>query len=192
MSEDKADEIERRDECLVVLAGRNRRGRQEAAQELAVMARVDHELILEVADELIDALEFPEAQTRWECLDALSEIALDGPEAVAGAFEGAEDALFDERATSVRLAAFRFLTRYGLLGIEESRRAWPLLSEAIQCYHGGPEYRDMLICLMEFARGDIAPDVGDALVDRVKFDAENGSGFYRAYSSDICSLFAKA
>lgn len=177
-----------RDELVAELAGTNRRKRQEASHKLALMARQSPESVVEIADELIEALSLPEAQTRWECLDALSEIAEIDPEAVLDAFSGAEESLFDDGSASVRLAAFRFLTSYGSMAPECSDEAWPLINEAIQCYHGDPEYREMLVCLKKFAQGDIAENVKDALVARIGFDAENGRGFIRAYSSEICSI----
>ena len=187
MSDDFVDEIERRDELVLLLGGRNRRQRQEAAHELAGIARADSTLVGEVVDDLIAALEVSEAQTRWECLDALSEVVQAFPQCVEGAFDGAEESLFDEGSASARLAAFRFLSLYGSQSPEVSLRAWPLIREAVQCYHGDAEYRDMLICLLGFARGSIAPEVGDSLAECMAYDAKNGTGFYRAYSSEICA-----
>lgn len=187
MSDDFVDEIERRDELVLLLGGRNRRQRQEAAHELAGIARTDPTLIAEVTEDLIAALELPEAQTRWECLDALSEVVPEFPQRVEGAFDGAEESLFDEGSSSACLAAFRFLSLYGSQSAEASLRAWPLIREAVQCYHGDAEYRDMLICLLGFARGSIAPEVGDSLAECMAYDAKNGTGFYRAYSSEICA-----
>lgn len=187
MSDDFADMIERRDELTVLLGGRNRRQRQEAAHELASIARRNPSLVAEVVDDLIAALEMPEAQTRWECLEALSQVAPEYPQSVAEAFDGAENALFDEGSAVARLAAFRFLSLYGAQSTEASLRAWPLMREAIQCYHGDSEYREMLISLLGFARGNIATKVGDALSKCMAYDAKHGSGFYRAYSSEICA-----
>lgn len=180
--------VEARDELVAKLEGTNRRLRQDASHKLAEMARQDVNLVVGIVDVFIDALALPEAQTRWECLDALSEIAVVDPEAVLDAFAGAEDSLFDDGSASVRLAAFRFLTRYGAIASECSSEAWPLISEAVQCYHGDPEYREMLLCLKEFAQGDIADDVKELLADRMTFDAKNGRGFIRAYSTEICSI----
>lgn len=180
--------VEARDELVKRLEGTSRRQRQEASHKLAEMARRDVNLVVGIADVLIDALSLPEAQTRWECLDALSDIATVDPEAALDAFSGAEDSLFDDGSASVRLAAFRFLTRYGSLAPECSSEAWPLINEAVQCYHGDPEYREMLICLKQFVQGDIGDDVKESLVDRMAFDAKNGRGFMKAYSVEICAL----
>lgn len=189
----QAEELntEARDAWVRALEGTSRRARQEASHKLAAMARQNVELVAGIADVFIDALSLPEAQTRWECLDALSEIAEQDPEAVLDAFAGAEESLFEDGSASVRLAAFRFLTRYGAIAPECSAEAWPLIGEALQCYHGDPEYREMLVCLKHFALGDIGDDVMESLADRMSFDARNGRGFIRKYSSEICEMASR-
>ena len=187
MTQGQPIDTARRDELAAQLASPNRSRRQEASHELVAMAHVDAAAMMPIVDDLLQALELPEAQTRWECLDVLSEVVLIDPACAPAAFDGAEEALFDEGATATHLSAFRFLARYGSLDVEASRRSWPLMREAIQCYHGGPEYREMLVCLRDFARGSIASEVGEDLAKRMGFDAKNGSGFYRAYSAEICS-----
>ncbi|MBP3894747.1 MAG: hypothetical protein J6D34_12010 [Atopobiaceae bacterium] len=167
------------------LAGPRRRSRQEAAHMIALKAHEDVSQVVPYANELIDALYRPEAQTRWEVFDALGEIALVDPEAVAEGFDGAEASLFDEGSAAVRLAAFRFLCRLGASSEERSDMVWSLLDEAIQCYHGDPEYRDMLIALLEFAGGRLSDKTRDALVARVSFDAENGQSFIKGFSTQI-------
>jgi hypothetical protein len=62
---------------------------------------------------------------------------------------------------------------------------WHLLDEGVQCYHGDPEYRDMLSCLLDFAHGDLSEQTRAALIERVSFDAKQGHGYIRAYSGDI-------
>ena len=57
------------------LSGASRRRRQEVAHQLALTARARPELMLPHVDALVDALSRPEAQTRWEVLDALSAVA---------------------------------------------------------------------------------------------------------------------
>ena len=167
------------------LAGPRRRSRQEAAHMIALKAHEDVSQVVPYANELIDALYRPEAQTRWEVFDALGEIALVDPEAVAEGFDGAEASLFDEGSATVRLAAFRLLCRLGASSEERSDMVWSLLDEAIQCYHGDPEYRDMLIALLEFAGGRLSDKTRDALVARVSFDAENGQSFIKGFSTQI-------
>ncbi len=169
------------------LSGANRRQRQEASHTIALAAAEDVNMVLPYVDELIDALYRPEAQTRWEALDALSEVVRVDPAAVEGAYDGAEASLFDEDSAIVRLAAFRFLVRLGASDPERSNQVWSLLDEAIQCYHGDPEYRDMLVALSDFVKGSISDETREALLARVGFDAENGYGYVRAISSEIIS-----
>ena len=190
MAEDtrrSASPEESRDALLDQLGSANRRRRQEASHQLAIMAKYAPDVLIDHADALEEALFLPEAQTRWECLDALADLAEHDPAKVLGAFEGAEASLFDEDSAAVRLAAFRFIARVGATSPEHSDKAWPLLDEAIQCFHGDPEYRDMLQALIEFVKGDISDEARDALVARVDFDANKGSsaGYIRAYSRQI-------
>ena len=95
------------------LGGANRRRRQEAAHEIARLAKKDVDQLFDYAGDIIDGLDRPEAQTRWELLDVLSEMARVDPGCVEEAFGGAEASLFDEDSSIARLAAFRFLTSYG-------------------------------------------------------------------------------
>ena len=177
---------------LEVLAGDRRRQRQDASHRLALIAREDPTKLHGCVDALVDALYRPEAQTRWEMLDALSELVADKADELADAYDGAESSLFDEGSSTVRLSAFRFLTRYGATAAERSDRVWGIVDEAIQCYHGDPEYRDMLGCLHDFAQGDISPEVGKALAARVKYDAESGRGFVRTKSEEIIGILKEA
>lgn len=170
------------------LSGSSRRRRQDAAHSLALVAQQRPELLHQHLEVLLDALQRPEALTRWEILSALGEIAVKDASLVEEAYDGAEASLFDEDSAIVRLAAFRFLVRLGASAPERSEQVWPLLNEAIQCYHGDPEYRDMLIALTEFAAGDLSENTRDALALRVAFDAENGRGYIRVLSSEIASI----
>ena len=133
----------------------------------------------------MDALFRPEAQTRWEVLDALSAIAEKDPDSVTGAFDGAEASLFDDGSATVRLAAFVFLCRLGASSPERSDEVWPLIDEAIQCYHGDAEYRDMLAALLALAQGNASDATRKALAARVKFDSESGSGYIKSFSAEI-------
>ena len=169
------------------LAGANRRRRQEASHTIALVAAEDVSLVRPSVDALIDALDRPDAQTRWEVLTTLSELALVDADQVEEAFDGAEASLFDEDSAIVRLAAFRFLIRLGASSPERSDKVWGILDEAIQCYHGDPEYRDMLAALSEFAKGNISEATRDALLTRIGFDADNGRGYVRIMSSEIVS-----
>lgn len=171
------------------LSGPVRRTRQDAAHTLAQIAKEDPARLeaaaATIVPALVDALYRPEAQTRWEALDALCELAAPCTELVAEAFDGAEAALFDEGSARVRIAAFRLLARLGACSAELSDKAWPLLEEAVQCFHGDPGYRDMLAALLEFARGGASAASKEALAERVSFDAESGRGYVKSLSEDI-------
>ena len=167
------------------LSGASRRRRQEVAHQIALTARANADIVIPYVDALVDALYRPEAQTRWEVLDALSAIADVRPDLVADAYDGAEASLFDDGSATVRLAAFVFLCRLGTSSPERSDQVWPLLDEAIQCYHGDAEYRDMLVALLELARGAASDETKKALASRVSFDAENGAGYVKALSGEI-------
>ena len=174
------------------LSNASRRKRQFAARVMALVAADDHELLAPYIGELVDALYRPEAQTRWEALDTLTCMVADHAKEVGAAFEGAETALFDEDSATLRLSAFSFLSAWGASERGRSKKVWPILDEAIQCYHGDLEYRDMLGCLYDFANGKIAGDVADELAGRLAFDAQNGKGAYlKARSSEIYDMLVK-
>lgn len=167
------------------LAGSSRRRRQEVAHKIATVAHTDASMVTPFVGSLMDALERPEAQTRWEVLDALTALVDEHAEEVAPAFEAAETALFDEDSAPVRLAGFVFLCRFGATSEERSDQVWPLLDEAIQCYHGDPEYRDMLVALLAFVQGAASAATKAALAERLKFDAENGASYVKSFSAQI-------
>lgn len=167
------------------LAGSSRRRRQEVAHKIAVVAHTDASMVTPFVGSLMDALERPEAQTRWEVLDALTALVDEHAEEVAPAFEAAETALFDEDSAPVRLAGFVFLCRFGATSEERSDQVWPLLDEAIQCYHGDPEYRDMLVALLAFVQSAASAATKAALAERLKFDAENGASYVKSFSAQI-------
>lgn len=174
------------------LAGHSRRKRQLAAHVVALVAERQPELLDDYVGDLLDALERPEAQTRWEVLDALTFLVPGHAKEIGGAYDAAEDALFDEDSATLRLSAFRLLTTWGSTERRRSEKVWPILDEAIQCYHGDMEYRDMLGCLYAFAIGKIDGRVAGELAGRIQFDAENGKGAYlRARSSEIYDLLVK-
>ena len=167
------------------LTGSSRRRRQEVAHKIATVAHADASMVTPFVGSLMDALERPEAQTRWEVLDALTALVDEHAEEVAPAFEAAETALFDEDSAPVRLAGFVFLCRLGATSEERSDQVWPLLDEAIQCYHGDPEYRDMLVALLAFVQGAASAATKVALAERLKFDAENGASYVKSFSAQI-------
>ena len=176
------------DETVGNLEGSSRRNRQNAAAVLSQVSKIAPELLVSHISVIEDALDRPEAQTRWESLDALTNLVTVDSRACDKALQGAENALFDEDNGLVRLAAFRFICQLGSTTNARSEKAWPLLDEAIQCYHGDYEYLDMLAALIQFAEGKISPSVKDALKERVTFDSENGHGPLQKRCKQIVDL----
>jgi hypothetical protein len=179
----KKDEILAR--LVEELSGASRRSRQIASSVIGAVARRNPERIAPYADALVDALNRPEAQTRWECLDALTEIVPIESRACDKAVGGAESALFDEENGPVRLAAMRFLCKLGATTENRSEKAWPLIDEAIQCYHGDLEFQDMLVAVIGFSEGKLAADVKTALSSRMAFDASNAKGALKKRAQQI-------
>ncbi|WP_241156072.1 MULTISPECIES: hypothetical protein [unclassified Adlercreutzia] len=167
------------------LEGSSRRDRQQSAAVIAIVAKENPELIEPYTKSVIDALNRPEAQTRWECLDALSEIVQIDARSCERAVQGAETALYDEDSGPLRLAAMRFLCRYGATTENRSEKVWSLIDEGIQCYHGDLEFQDMLIAVVDFSAGKLSSQVKEELAARMKFDAENGKGTLKKRASQI-------
>lgn len=164
------------DSLFDVLAGSSRKKRQLVASIINEISTIDASVLLDRSDSLIEALDRPEAQTRWECLEALTNIAPLSDDCCSQALDGAESALFDEEHGLVRLAALRFLCAFGSSSKDWSLVVWPLIDEAIQCYHGDPEFQEMLIAVVSFSDSDLHDEVREQLKSRMKFDAENSKG----------------
>ena len=164
------------DQLIEILAGESRRKRQYAAGVVLALTREQPELMVPCIEQLTDALYRPEAQTRWQVLEALSILTAYDIDSMDAALEGAASALYDEDSSFVQLAAVRFLCAYGAHDAKRSEKVWTYLDEAIQCYHGDLAYQDMLDCVIAFSQGKISSKVRAALADRVRFDAENASG----------------
>ena len=167
------------------LSGASRRARQQSAAALAMAAKKDPKRIAGVIDALIDALNRPEAQTRWECLDALTELVAVDTRNCEKAVPGADSALFDEDNGPVRLAAMRFLCTLGATTANRSEKVWPLIDEAIQCYHGDLEFQEMLVAVIGFSEGTISASVKKELRNRMTFDATNGKGVLQKRAEQI-------
>ena len=86
-----------------------RRERQNTATAVAMVAKADASLLVPYIDTIIDALNRPEAQTRWECLEALVLLIDHDARNCNKAIPEVEACLFDEESGPVRLAAMRFL-----------------------------------------------------------------------------------
>ena len=172
-------------ELTEALSGGSRRVRQNAASALAIVAKEAPEMLVPQGSAFVDALNRPEAQTRWECLDILTALVDYDSRTCDKAVPGAEAALFDEESGPVRLAAMRFLCKLGATTENRSEKVWPLIDEAIQCWHGDLEFQDMLVAVVDFSAGKLALRVKEELRDRMKFDAENGKGALKRRAQQI-------
>ncbi len=172
-------------ELVETLSGPSRRDRQKAAATLATIAKENIELLAPYANAFVDALNRPEAQTRWESLDILTALVDSDSRTCDKAISGAESSLFDEESGPVRLAAMRFLCKLGATTENRSEKVWPLIDEGIQCYHGDPEFSDMLIAVVDFSTGKLASQVKKELAQRMTFDAENGKGALKRRAQQI-------
>ncbi len=157
------------------LSSPSRRKRQDAAHAIAENIIAKPESILDFTDDIFDALERPEAQTRWELLNSLTQVVKGNVKAFSDAVDFAEPSLFDEGSSTVRLAAFRFISAMGSQTKAFSKKVWPMLEESIQVYHGDSQYREMLAALEGFVSAPIDPDIKKAVVSRIKFDAQNST-----------------
>ncbi len=184
-AEEALDDHSKIDEYLESLQGDSRIQRQKAAAILAQIARTSKEVLVDYTQTFVDALDLPEAQTRWEVLDILSLICEDDSRTAEKGLLGAEDALFDEDSGPLHFSALRFLCSIGRTTEKRSQKVWPLINEAIQCYHGDVEYNDMLLALIDFSEGKLAADVKEEFIARMSFDAENGKGTLGKRSATI-------
>ncbi len=164
------------EELKTNLSCASRRTRQYSATALCRIVKADPARGASCIAALVDAVNRPEAQTRWECLEALSMLVSVDSRGCDKALAGAEAALFDEGNGLVRLAAMRFLCTLGSTTENRSERTWPLIDEAIQCYHGDPEFQDMLLAVTDFSTGKLSASVKTALAERMSFDATNSKG----------------
>lgn len=173
------------------IAGSSRIRRQKAASTVALIADKDASVLLPFADDIASGLTKPEAQTRWEVLHALDQMGKAGQRYGEDVLVAAEDSLYDETNGFVREAAFHFFCGYGSASVDNSEEVWTQIDEAIQCYHGNPEFTDMLMQLVAFAEGNISLATSSALAQRMEFDSENASGTLRMRSEQIVAAHKK-
>lgn len=173
------------DAVIEDLQGDSRRKRQVAAATIAEVSRQDASIVIPFGSVIVEALDVPEAQTRWELLDTLRVICDTDADVCEGAVADAETALFDESSGPLRLAAMRFLCCFGATSEDRSDRIWSLVDEGIQCYHGDVEFNEMLIALVDFSGGSLSSDVKSKFKDRMSFDATNGKGTLKKRATAI-------
>ena len=167
------------------LSSSSRMTRQSSASALSLVADKDASLLSSHISAFVDALNRPEAQTRWEVLDILTKLVAFDSRSCATAINGGEAALFDEGSGPLRLAAMRFLCKVGGTTELRSQKVWPLVDEAIQCYHGDVEFLSMLNGVIEFAGGTLADNVREELKERMSFDASNSKGLLQRRAQEI-------
>lgn len=173
------------------LGGEDRRLRQFAGSVVHEVAIHAPALLKEYAEELADALHRPESQTRWEVLGTFEKLVAVDARCVDKALDGAETALHDEESGVVRLAAFRLLSSYGSTTAKRSERVWPLIAEAIRCYHGDPEFSAMLSGVYRMVSGNASDDVKTAAAGVMRFDAENAKGLLKRRAERIVACAPK-
>ena len=156
------------------LGDQTRSERASAAHLVHEVACLDAARLAPHVDQLIEALAMPEPQTRWEVLGALEEIARTSAKLLdKGAVEPTTHSLHDEDSSVVRLAAFRVLAVYGSTSIRRAEKIWPLLDEALRCYHGDSEYPGMLTALAIFVEGRAPAHLKKEAAELVEPDASH-------------------
>lgn len=165
------------EEAAEMLRGPSRKKRQQASSVLAFAAQEDAALVQPYAEDVADALNRPEDQTRWNALNALDLMGKAGTRYPDDVLEAAEDAMYDEDSGVLREAAFRFFCGYAASSAENSDKVWPRIDEAVQCYHGNKEFAQMLSALVELAQSEaISDDALRGLATRMKFDSGSAKG----------------
>ena len=175
-------------ELVSRMEGTSRRVRQNAASVLAVVSHQSPELLMPYANSFVAALDRSEAQTKWESIDILAHLMACGFEVSDSLLDMVEDALFDEDSGSLRLAAMKFVCSYGSKGERAAVKSWPLIDEAIQCYHGDPEFSDMLSAVLKFAQSGLPADVSQGLKTRLSFDASHARGSLKKRAQQIIDV----
>lgn len=176
---------------LEVLNGEDRAQRVLAARAVHELAVHAPEVLKSHGALLADALEKPEAQTRWEILGALEKVIAVDARVADKAILPATTALHDEESGVVRLAAFRLLAAYGATTAKRSEKVWPLIDEAIPVYHGDPEFPAMLAGVYRLVTGAASDAVKIAAADRMEFDAEHAKGLLGRRAKRIVSCAPK-
>lgn len=173
------------------LAGDDRAQRTLAARVVHTIALKKPEVLVSYGAELADALDRPEAQTRWEVLGALEKMVAVDARAVDKAITSVTTALHDAESGVVRLAAFRLLCAYGATTAHRSEKIWPFIDEAVRVYHGDPEFPNMLSSVYRLVTGAASDEVKLAAVARMEFDAENSKGLIGRRAKQIVECAPK-
>lgn len=162
-----------------MLESSSRLERHKASCVLHAYCEENSEQVADYIPDIVKGLKAKEAQTRWELLEVLALVVEECPTPCNKAINDAEACLFDEDNGMVRLAAMKFLCRYGATSRSRSDKTWPLIDEGIQCYHGDAEFGDMLNAIILFSQGKISDNVKNELAHRMRFDAEMNKGMIK-------------
>lgn len=179
------------EELINDLESDSRRQRQNAALELCDCCADKAQALLPFAQNLIDALEVSETRTRWSVLETLAKLVAHDESICEKALPGVDDALFDETSGPLHLASLRFLCNAGALSPASSDLVWPLVDEAIQCFHGDQEFPDMLNLLVEFSTGNLSDETKKNFANRMSFDAQNNKGYVQRKAQLIVDNLSK-
>ncbi len=168
-----------------MLESSSRLERHRASSVLHIYSEEAPKSVAEYIPHIIKGLKAKEAQTRWELLEVLALVVDESPTPCNKAINDAEACLFDEDNGIVRLAAMKFLCKYGATSRSRSDKIWPLIDEGIQCYHGDIEFGDMLNAIIHFSQGKLSDTVKSELAERMRFDAEMNIGMIKRKASLI-------
>ena len=147
--------------------------RTAAAKTVHEVSVASPESVQPHVDAMVAALDHAEPQTRWEILGALEEVARSSPKLLDKAVVPATACLHDTSSSVVRIAAFRMLAQYGGTSKRRAEQVWPLLDEALRCYHGDSEYPGMLAGLVLMVDGRAPAEVKQEAADLVEPDASH-------------------
>ena len=173
------------DDTINDLSSSSRKVRQDAAIALAEYCKDDAMRVLPYSDVIIDALSLSDVRTRWALIDTLTLLSAYDNTVCAKALPGIENALFDEQSGPLHLASVRFLCVSGAQSPQASDMVWPLLDEAIQCFHGDQEFQDMLNVLVEFSQGNLSKETKEGFTERMLFDAQSNKGLIQRRAQTI-------
>jgi len=182
--------VKTRRELSDALGAPTRALREYASDVLRAVASENPELLVDFGDEIVDALDRPEAFTRANILLVLDSFVPRHAIIVSKAIHQLEDCLYDEESKIVRLEAFEVLCHYGATTETRSKTVWNYLSEALRCYHGDPEFTTMLNLLTEMLQGaKVSESVKEGVVRLFLFDAEQGRGILQKRAQQLIAQF---
>lgn len=177
---------------VALLSQEDRQERIRAAGAVHEVALIAPAVLKPHVAQLVDALERPEPQTRWEVLGALEVLVAFDPRGVEKAVASASLALHDASSGVVRAAGFRMLASLGATTPTRSAKVWPLLDEALRCYHGDPEYPAMLGGLVLFCEGAASPEIKRAAATVVEADTNHPRSLVRRRAQRVALLAQRA